>query len=220
MKNSIIILLALLFCSTITLTAQDDGSDCRWRIFKKKEKNKEQEIKTVFKNRGGVGFYWGMNSHYSRIAGEDALVIGSTMSFIANRSLEIGISGQGILSRNPNVGVYDNNVVVAGGYGGLHISPVFFSNKAVHFTLPILIGAGAAGYYDYKAFEEWDVEDYDWDGMFVIEPGVNVEFNISRVLRLGLGVKYRLTNKLDIANMDENDFRGWSAGMVFKLGKF
>ncbi len=216
MKKIFIIILGLL--AAIQIQAQEENETERWRLFKK-NKGKKQEIQTLIKKRSPGG-YWSINAGYTQIANEDALVFGTTFSYIANRILEVGISGQGIFSNNPMLGNYGNKVAVGAFYGGLHVAPVLFSNKAVHFTFPVLIGGGAGGYYDYKAYEEFEIEDYDWDALFVIEPGVNVELNISRFLRLGIGGKYRFTNKVEIDTMDENAFKGFTGGLTLKVGKF
>ncbi len=212
MKYSVSILF-LLF--SLSLFAQKDEVSIQWR-----SNNSSLDIRTVSKKKRTGGAYWGLNAHYGQIAGEDAFILGTTLAYVANRSLEIGVSAQGIYSSNSNIGFYDNDVIVGGAYGGLHLAPVLFSNKAIHFTFPVLIGGGVAGYYDYKTYEELDIEDYDWDVMFVIEPGANVEFNITRFMRIGAGVKYRFTNQLDIVALDNNDFRGWSGGLSLKFGKF
>lgn len=220
MKKITIIILGLFFSINIFAQNTNTNTNISIQLSRTKNTNKNRQIKTIFNGKRSAGFYLGINGNYGKIANEDALIMGATLAYIANRSFEIGGSVQGIYSSNSSLGMYENNVALGGIYGGFHLAPVFFSNKPVHFTIPVLIGGGTVGYYDYKTFENLDIEDYDWDVMFVIEPGINVEFNISRIFRIFANAKYRFTGDVDINNLESDAFQGWSGGLGFKIGKF
>lgn len=220
MKKITIIILGLFFTLNIFAQNTNKNTSISIQLSRTKNTNKNRQIKTVFNGKRSPGFYLGINGNYGKIANEHALIMGANLAYVANRSFEIGAAIQGIYSSNPTIGIYDDNVALGGIYGGFHLAPVFFSNQPVHFSVPVLIGGGTIGYYDYKTFNNLDIEDYDWDVMFVIEPGLNVEFNISRVFRVFANAKYRFTSDVDINNLESDAFQGWSGGLGFKIGKF
>ena len=115
---------------------------------------------------------------------------------LMNHIFALGFRASGFISDMP----YDNilpgeKVFLQGGYGGLLLEPVVGAWLPVHVTFPVMIGGGALlynkeGFYedigeDY-AYEDWEV--VDTDAFFVIEPGVNLEFNKAKFFRVGLEV--------------------------------
>jgi len=87
----------------------------------------------------------------------------------------------------------------------------------------LFIGFGVIGYTnDEEDFEEdfVDKEFEDSKTIFVLEPGANALFNISRYLQLEAGVKYRLTNNFNLATSPIKNFNGFSAGVGIKVGVF
>jgi hypothetical protein len=61
---------------------------------------------------------------------------------------------------------------------------------------------------------------YDANAFFVLEPGVEIEMNVARFMRISIGGSYRLTSKLDLMNTDPNALRGFSGNLSLKFGKF
>ena len=68
------------------------------------------------------------------------------------------------------------------------------------------------------AYEDWNM--LDSDAFFVVEPAVNLEFNVTQFFRIGLEAKYRYVNGLQLINTNANMLNGWSGGLNFKVGKF
>ena len=53
-------------------------------------------------------------------------------------------------------------------------------------------------------------------GLFVAEPGVNLEFNLTSTLELGLGAGYRFVNGSDLDRLSDDDFSGWTATLFLR----
>ncbi len=62
------------------------------------------------------------------------------------------------------------------------------------------------------------------DAFMVIEPGIEVEMNITRFFRFCIGAHYRYTTDVQIDNPDYNVdpdiLRGFMGGVTFKFGRF
>ncbi|MGI9551657.1 MAG: hypothetical protein ACR2MT_10685, partial [Aurantibacter sp.] len=101
--------------------------------------------------------------------------------------------------------------------------PILFSKSMVNLSFPLLVGAGAVGYIE-DNFNDPDYEEElnedDFDGIFVVEPGVSMLFNVSRYLQLEAGLKYRFSSKFDLRPNGINRIDGFSAGIGVKVGIF
>lgn len=188
----------------------------------------DDEMQTIFKKKGGNGAYGAFSLGYSQIDGKDAFVTGARGAFIINHSLAIGVGGYGFINDldydHYGFNNYNNDLSLAGGYGGFFIEPIVAPNRPVHVSFPILIGMGAvtlvdnnSSWYDYDSFY-----DLDTDVFLVIEPAVEVEFNLLKFMRAAASVSYRLTSniELDETNIDKDVLNGLNMALVFKFGKF
>jgi hypothetical protein len=226
MKKAVIVLMALI---TVTISmAQEDKS------------RTEQEFKTIFngnRNNNKVvhGGYGAILMNYSQIDNKDAFLAGIRGMWLINHGIGIGIGGYGFaselkFSQNSN----DNNMndySLAGGYGGLVIEPIIAAKHPVHVSFPVLIGAGGVA----SVQEQWSpypVHDNDYysedaEAYFVIEPGVEVEFNMVKFFRLAVGGYYRFTSDVNLNTWTGSDYKtinpdlsGFSVGLTLKFGKF
>ena len=224
MKKAVILMMALLTV-TIGMTQED------------KSKN-DQEFKTIFNaNKGDNkiihGGYGGIMMNYTQIDNKDAFLAGIRGMWIINHGIGIGIGGYGFANELKfDQNSYDNqDYSLAGGYGGLTIEPIIMAKQPVHVSFPVLIGAGGVSTIQ----EQWSPYQYhdnnyyseDAQAYFVIEPGVEVEFNMVKFFRLAIGAYYRYTSDVTLQTWTGSDYKsinpdlsGFSVGMTLKFGKF
>lgn len=175
-----------------------------------------------FNDRKNVvhGVYLGLTTHYGEIDGKDSYIGGLKIAYVANRQFEVGFVGNFLYSEQDNPLTVNEDLIAV--YGGLHLEPILFGENLVSMSFPVLIGAGAAGYLgnNFDDRVDPDFDDDDIDAVFVLEPGVNVLFNISRYVQLEAGVKYRFSSKLDLDLNPLDRINGFSGGVGVKLGVF
>lgn len=184
------------------------------------------EIQTLTGQGRSVGFYFGLNSTYSQIEGRNTYGVGGTLAIIANHGLAIGLAGTGFFS-DPYEEIPGSNrsYGYTGGYGGLLIKPIIFPKYPVHVSFPVLLGGGAVGrsvlinyYYPYDYTEVY-VENFE--SFMIAEPGIEIEFNIARWMRLGLMATYRFTTTFSEPSIfDSNPLNGFTGGLSLEFGKF
>ena len=170
----------------------------------------------------------------TRIMDQDALLVGGRGGWIIDHRLTIGLAGYGLTTAVENK-AYDSYLLNEGvfpqrssrfqtGYGGLLIEPVIAYKSPVHISLPVLIGAGGCGYRTYTTLPEEDFDPDTWhdavDAFFVIEPGVDLEFNLVKMVKLGLGASYRYTSDITLPETSKDAMRGFNANMSIKVGVF
>lgn len=172
---------------------------------------------------GGFG---ALSFRSSRFDDESLVMAGLRGGWIINRTLGIGFEGHGVIPTTQFDNVLDGEEVnLLGGYGGMFLELIFFSNEVVHVTFPVSGGAGWLGYYrtnDSNTIPMPDNPDdkVDSDIFWYVEPGANLEFNISRNFRLATGVSKRFTQDFELESTDSDAFGKLNYFITLKVGGF
>lgn len=168
------------------------------------------EMKTLFnKSESGNtishGGYGSFSVGYSQIDGKDAIQLGGRAAWIANHRFALGLAGYGFfnsIQKNYDDFEDPSNYFLTGGYGGLFFEPIIMPNKPVHVSFPIILGVGGVSAIQSQnwtsSYHNNAVTYYDTDAFVVLEPGVDIEFNIVKFFRVALGASYRLTNGVNL----------------------
>ena len=201
------------FCSIIflflclPLVASDTTSVSIW---------KPQKIGTF----GGFGF------NYLE-TGKEAIGINLQGGIIMNQWLTAGLQGNAFFTISPLTDKYTNeDASLMGAYGGLFVAPVFWSNALVHITLPIFAGYGNVSYELYDISDAANrIEDSDW--FWAFEPGLEIEMNLMKFIRIAVGSYYRYCGKVRLnyenggeSIVPENILNNFSIGIRLRFGKF
>lgn len=215
MKKTTITLLLLFFATAVF--AQD---------------REEPEIKTLFGSSGirSNGGYGGVTTGYTRVGDRDAIMIGGKGAWIVNHSIGIGLAGYGFLSEYKFDSQLSDDYQLAGGYGGLMFEFIMSPKSPIHVSFPVTVGAGGVGYVQRNNFNrgnDFDPFDEDSQAFFVVEPGVELELNLVRFMRLAFGLSYRYTSDINLtyessgeAIVGKDALKGFSGGITLKFGKF
>ncbi len=186
----------------------------------------EQEIpvkpmKTLLGDGAKVRGFGSLDMRMTEFKGDLGLLMGAHGGIILNNHFVIGLSGYGLTS---NFIVKDSEkfdeLYMYGGYGGLILGGIFSPKEVVHIYTPVLIGAGGMEVtdsfnrsYGFGTFGENSA-------FFVVEPGLEVEVNITRFFKVGVGASYRLVRESDFSTVSDGDLSGFSGGLSLKFGKF
>lgn len=177
----------------------------------------------------------GPSTHFTTIMGREGLLVGGRGGWLIDHGITIGLAGHGLVTDLPNKN-YDAYRIAFGdslrrgsqfrmGYGGLLIEPIIAPMSPVHISLPIIIGAGGCGYqtfartYGHDDYDHFQYRD-DYQAFFVVEPGIELEVNIIKLVRLGVGASYRYTTDIDLPETPKDALRGFNAGVTVKVGRF
>jgi len=202
--------------------------------------NEDDDMQTLVSS-GGVGGYGGLTVGYTQIGENSAFVSGIRGGVVLGHSFTFGIAGYGFITeqfQNPTLSE-SNYYQMAGGYGGLLLETIVLPLKPVHISIPVIMGAGGISYFrSYNFHDSYDWEDYAFsdlahDVFFVIEPGIEIDINMLKFMRISLGGSYRYTTDVDLKTyvdfdgilsqetLAQNDIlNGWNAYLTFKFGAF
>ena len=183
-------------------------------------------MKTLMSSDGGFGGHLSVNVRGTEVYEESAILVGGELVFTLNHALNIGVAGYGMPSKvefNDTENYFDDPLNIELGYGGFFLEPVFFDQEVVHFSVPILIGGGWSGLSD-RSFLSDPYNDVirvaDETVFFVFEPGLNMEVNLVRNVKLTAGGSYRYINGSDLRGVSDDDLSGFSFGAGIRVGWF
>ena len=173
-------------------------------------------------HHGGFG---AVSFKASEFNNKDIIMVGFRGGWIINRAMAIGFEGYGIIPTAEYENIDPPNSLTSrsvGGYGGMFIEPIVLSNKVVHVTFPVAIGAGWLGYIvDWEHNNNYYSNDLiDDDVFWYVEPGAALELNVARNFRINLGASYRFTNDLDLVSTSSTAFDAWNYFLTLKFGSF
>jgi len=181
-----------------------------------------QEIRTLIssdtlKTFGGYG---GPLLETTNIASDWGVLFGGKGGFIMNRKLAFGGIGMAMVNSpvftgNSSSGSIDTPLQLSYASGGVFFEYVFNLEGPVHLSIPLNIMGGGI-----TINEENTKNEIESSGMFVIQPGLNLEFNVSKHFIPTVYVTYRQVLSSSLENFDNNDLSGISIGLLFKIGSF
>ncbi|MFC1642349.1 hypothetical protein ACFL5O_06635, partial [Myxococcota bacterium] len=172
--------------------------------------------------RAKFGGYGGLTIRYTRVAGDNGLLVGAEGALLIDHRFALGGAGYGLVTPR----LYSNDqprVRLGMGYGGGVLRYHFVLDSPLYVSAGVLVGAGVLG-------EARDDDDDDEiavrsssrriraDGCFVAEPSLGVHLNVTRWMRVGLEGAYRFASGVDTAGFDDSDLGGLSLGGNVQFG--
>lgn len=159
---------------------------------------------------------------------ERGLLVGAYGGFIINRRFLFGVAGYGLVTKVGFEGTIPGQTTTKplslhGGYGGVLVGATIAPRELIHISIPIVFGAGSLEVSDEDFFvnnpadSEFTIEN---SVFFVLEPGIELEFNITKYFRLGAGVTYRHVTGTELENVTDDDMTGVNGMISFRFGRF
>ncbi len=190
--------------------------------------NDPNEIKSLLSKENEIEGFGGIDLKLTDIMAERTMLVGGYGGVIVNRAFLLGVAAYGLASQPGFEGVIPGTndaetLKLYGGYGGILIGGTFFGKEIVHLSMPIMLGAGNLDVSDDNFFDQnfgetnFTIEN---SAFFVVEPGLQLEFNITSYLRVAGGATYRWLRGLDLENVSDDDLTGWGGVLSIRLGRF
>lgn len=139
------------------------------------------------------------------LGGSGELLLGDTTGLgVASYSLSSGVSS------NVNGLVRD----ISFSYVGVTVDDFFVPHRLFFLDLSTLVGAAFA-----TGSERNELGTKDSTTLFVVEPEFDIMLNVTKELRLGFGLSYRLLGGADTTSVMGMDFSGFAGTFSFMYGK-
>ena len=179
---------------------------------KKENTQKDERTRTLFSGMKNpmkpikyLGLSVGSEFQYGSLAGQFTPIAGVSAMLHINKKFGIGMTGYSTVNKfTPTVlnanSLLNLNVM----YGGLKLEYTPNPNAEVHVSFPLLIGGGMARVDSASKYRNgFGGRDHNRNGVkeregrgtdfWVIQPGINIEVNVIRFLKIYVGASYRLT---------------------------
>lgn len=184
-----------------------------------------QEIKTLSSNGGlktkTFGGYGGSLIQLSNINNDWGIIIGGKGGVVINRRFAFGGIGKSLVNSIDFLGDDLNgnenaSLSLSYGAGGIFVEYISKLESPIHFSIPVNFMGGGVSVEDATS----DDSEIESSGIFVIEPGINLEFNVSKYFIPGISLSYRQVFGSSLVNLSDQDISGVSIGLMFKFGNF
>ncbi|MFH1970495.1 MAG: hypothetical protein ABIJ53_09290 [Verrucomicrobiota bacterium] len=94
-------------------------------------------------------------------------------------------------------------------YVGAHADYTLFSTELFHSSLSGFVGGG-------RVNNSAATAGSDSANLFIAEPDINLEFNLTSTLELGVGIGYRFVNGSDLDKLSNSDLSSWVGTVFFR----
>ncbi|WP_148639343.1 hypothetical protein [Aquimarina longa] len=181
------------------------------------QNNEESNLITIFDSESSkITGFGGSNLNFSSVMNQFAFFAGGKGGIIINHKTVFGIEGYHLTTdiTHKKIETNQNLNFIYGGFFGAYIVNW---KSIVHLIPSVMIGWGGIGEKDNHSHNEHlDVSD----SLFIIQPSLELEFNIYKAFRVGLGVNYRTVSGLNTDFYSNNDFSSLGGILSLKFGKF
>jgi hypothetical protein len=164
---------------------------------------------------------------FSSIAGQNAILAGGGFGWVIDSSIVLG-GGIYALESRVKTNIVDpisgQDVLLGFNCGGIELEYIFFPRNYIHASIDMFIaGAGTTYGVSNKSVPH---SSYFSQNLLLVEPQVNIEFNIVDWLHIDTGVSYRICippgtdSFYDTGGIGLHDLQGLSVLFTFKFGEF
>ncbi|MCK9421506.1 MAG: hypothetical protein M0Q38_02805 [Bacteroidales bacterium] len=202
-------------------------------------------INTIFGKTNGIskiplGYFIEIDGGFTRFGHKSVFLPGMSMGLILNHHWTVGLTGtfignpMGMRFHNKyynndrdSTGFNRHGHNLSGGYGGVLLEYTLFPKSRIHVAFPLMLGSGTLSYshrdHDNDTtflYDEGHHHHMSGNHFFVIEPGVRVECNVIKTLRIGFGISYRYAPDLGHFRAPSDLINQFNAKLSLRFGKF
>jgi hypothetical protein len=181
-----------------------------------------------FRKPESIGIYVAPEFQYGSLNGDFTSFGGGSLMLMVNNRFAFGITGQSSIS-NTFSPKNSSPLFVRSQFGGGKIEYAINPNSAIHITLPLVVGVGEvradslngrSGFWG--GGERNNYYNRRGNTYVVIQPGVNVEANLLKSVKLFVGANYRFSilNDNNSTVLPASALQGLSISAGVKVGIF
>ena len=155
------------------------------------------------------GFFIRPELKITPIKSQTTELAGGILGTSVGRALYLGVGGYTLVnSVNADSGALKLKAFDIW-YVGAHADYTLFSIELFHASLSGFVGGGQAN-------NSATTANSDSANLFIAEPDINLEFNLTTTLELGVGIGYRFVNGSDLDKLSNSDLSSWVGTVFFR----
>ena len=185
----------------------------------------EEDVKeTATEKPSESGAFGGPVLKVTRINDVFGLMVGGRAGWIYKHTYAIGGGFYGLLR---DIKPSDSEREFEFAYSGLELEYILAPDRDVHLSIQTLVGFGGltdrfqqtGPYYGYYRYDEYGRFGGPDDSFFIVQPGLNIVWNMKTYLQIYFGGSYRYIRGVEIAGLDNSDLNGYSVVVTFRFGR-
>jgi hypothetical protein len=167
--------------------------------------------------------YGGPLVSVTRMAGQTALLLGARGGAVLRRHFVLGAAGFSLVNEpsmpsSAQLGAGSHNIKFGG--GGFWFAYVLSPEWVVHPTFGVLLGGGSVGYQVTDQTPGFPAT-YTSSSFFLAQPEIEVDVNVTRFMRVGVGAYYRVVVGVKLEDkLTNGDVGGPGALLAVKFGVY
>jgi hypothetical protein len=179
----------------------------------------QDDFQTIFGGDVTISGYGGPMMSFTSLNGDFAHMMGGGGGVLISKSFFFGGFGLGNSTyhtfdyTNPHTNIQSFDMDLDISYGGLSFGYIIAPNKPIHPAVYLQTGWG-----DVVLSENGT--NRNSDNIFVLNPSVQMEINMTRFFRIGVGVNYQYVNGVNLNGLSNEDFSYPGGFLSFKFGWF
>jgi hypothetical protein len=194
-------------------------------IFELNAYGQNQESKKLFTLDGNdIGGYIGVNGRVTTVNSLAAGLIDIRIAVVINNNWAFGYNTTGLWNdRHLNKLVTDGVYHLMGSYQGVFIERILSINENLRYSISLLVGQGIVKYEYCRssiADRKWYEEIIDQADYNLIEPTIEINYNILDKFWLGVNLGYNLTTTIRMMDTESDLLNSINGGLSIKYGLF
>lgn len=166
-----------------------------------------QQARTLVRGESSNGGFGGIVFKGSGVNDQFAGFFGARGAWMIDHVFGLGAGGY-VMGGGVDVQRTDGKQSLDMWYGGAEIEFISGWSQVYHITFLTLIGGGALGL------------EGETDGIYAVEPQMNLEVNVNSFFRLNFGGGYRFIWDVDIPDLSNGDLSQFFGQVSLKFGAF
>lgn len=155
------------------------------------------------------GFFIRPELKITPIKSKTTELVGGILGTSVGRALYLGVGGYTLVnSVNTDSGAVKLKAFDIW-YVGAQADYTLFSTELFHGSLSGFLGGGQVNNSPTSGSS-------DSANLFIAEPDINLEFNLTSTLELGVGIGYRFVNGSDLDKLSNSDMSSWVGTVFFR----
>ncbi len=171
-----------------------------------------------------IGGYIGLNGRLTTVNSLAAGLIDIRIAVVINNKWAFGYNSTGLWNdRHLSTLVTDGVYHLMGSYQGVFIERIYILDEDFRFSLSLLIGQGTVKYEYCRstvAERKWYEEIIDQADFNLIEPTIEINYNIIDKFWIGANLGYNLTTTIRMMDTERDLLNNVNGGLSIKYGLF
>ena len=170
---------------------------------------------SVFTRPVEVGAYLSADANIGRLNGTNHVLAGADIGVLLNHRFSLALTGEGLVNGDEDDASSTTDDRLRFGYGGISLGYVIAPTSMLHYVADVTVAGGSVRHKT----DEPNTDD-DGDHIFVLQPSISAEVNLSRYFRAAAGVSYRAVSGVNLSGLSNADLSGIALRLVVRAGRF